>query len=116
MAAEETAILNRIRLAAHLYGVVLLKNVRGNFRTMDGKRVVAAGLSAKGSSDLIGWRTVTITPDMVGTQIAQLVAIEVKTATGRCTKEQEDFLNNVRKSGGIGAVMRTEAEWEQIIC
>lgn len=42
-------------------GVVLVKNVRGNFRTMDGKRIVAAGLSAKGSSDLIGWRTITIT-------------------------------------------------------
>lgn len=115
MAAEESAILNKIRLAASRCGVVLLKNVRGNFRTMDGKRIVAAGLSAKGSSDLIGWRTVTITPDMVGTEIAQFVAIEVKTATGRCSAEQDHFLANVRKSGGIGEVMRSEVEWERIL-
>ncbi len=32
------------------------------------------------SSDLIGWRTVTVTPDMVGRQLAVFVSREVKAA------------------------------------
>ncbi|MEO5375642.1 MAG: VRR-NUC domain-containing protein [Alphaproteobacteria bacterium] len=71
----------------------------------DGSRVVY-GL-CPGSSDLIGFRTVTVTPDLVGRQLAQFVAIEVKTATGRVSPEQRRFLDAVERAGGLAAVVRS---------
>jgi hypothetical protein len=60
-----------------------------------------------GSSDLIGWRTVTITPEMVGQQVAVFTSIEVKTATGRVKPEQKLWLDKVQAAGGIAGVARS---------
>jgi hypothetical protein len=48
--------------------------------------------SARGSADLIGYRSITITPDMVGQQVAVFASIEVKTPTGRIRPEQQQWL------------------------
>lgn len=68
-----------------------------------------AGLCA-GSSDLIGWTTTTITPEMIGINVAVFTAIEVKTTTGRVSDAQRIFLENVRAAGGIARVVRSDAE------
>jgi hypothetical protein len=60
-----------------------------------------------GSSDLIGWRTVTITPEMVGQQVAVFTSIEVKTPTGRVKPEQQQWLDAVLSAGGIAGVARS---------
>jgi hypothetical protein len=60
-----------------------------------------------GSSDLIGWRTVTITPEMVGQQVAVFTSIEVKTPTGRLRPEQKLWLDAVQAAGGIAGVARS---------
>ena len=65
-----------------------------------------------GSSDLIGFRTVIITPDMIGQRIAQFVAIETKGPTGRATKDQKNFLRVVDESGGIAVLARNIADVE----
>jgi hypothetical protein len=69
-------------------------------------RPLHAGL-CDGSSDLIGWRTVEVTPDMVGQRLAVFAAIEVKSATGRPTPEQTAFLAAVRDAGGVACVARS---------
>ena len=69
-------------------------------------RPLHAGLCT-GSSDLIGWRSVEITPDMVGQAVAVFVALEVKSAAGRPTFEQRRFIDAVRAAGGIAAVVRS---------
>ena len=63
-----------------------------------------------GSSDLIGFRTVVVTPDMVGKPIAQFVAIETKGPAGRATKDQKNFLRVVDESGGIAVLARNIAD------
>lgn len=68
-----------------------------------------------GSSDLIGWTRLTITSDMVGNQAAIFTALELKTGDLKTTKEQEAFINTVRKMGGIAAVVRSETEIEGVI-
>lgn len=82
--------------------------------TLDFPRPLHAGLCA-GSSDLIGWQTITITPEMVGKQIAVFTAIEVKTATGKPTPEQLNFIEIVRKSGGIAGISTDPESAKKII-
>lgn len=86
----------------------VLKQEGGTFHIVNGRRV-DYGLCV-GSSDLIGWRTITITPDMVGKQIARFMALEVKTQTGKATAEQINFIQAVRKAGGISGVVRSTDE------
>lgn len=71
-------------------------------------------LAAEGVSDLLGWTTVEITADMVGTKVAVLTAVEVKDR-GKPTPEQLSFLHLVRRSGGRGGVARSVAEAGAII-
>ena len=66
-------------------------------------RPLHAGL-CKGSSDLIGWRSITITQDMVGEKVAVFCAVEVKDGRGRPTKEQVHFINTLIGAGGLGCV------------
>ncbi len=68
-------------------------------------RTVKAGLIT-GASDLIGWRTVTVTPDMVGKRVALFVACEVKTEKCVTSEEQAQFIDQVFKAGGIGMIAR----------
>ncbi len=63
-----------------------------------------------GSSDLIGWTTRTVTPDMVGQRVAIFTAIEVKTLTGQPTDQQSHFLETVHRAGGIAFIARSEAD------
>lgn len=70
---------------------------------------------AKGSSDLIGLRKVTITPDMVGQEIGVFCAVEVKSAKGRPTSEQKQFIACVQKFGGLAGVARSVDEAASII-
>jgi hypothetical protein len=77
-------------------------------------RPLHAGL-IKGSSDLIGWKPITVTPDMVGKKIAIFTAVEVKTKIGRASKEQLIFIENVKKDGGISGIARTPAEAVSLI-
>jgi len=69
-------------------------------------RTIRYGL-LKGSSDLIGWRRLEITPEMVGQHIAQFVGVEVKTATGRLRPEQKMWLEMVNEAGGKAIVARS---------
>jgi len=64
----------------------------------------------KGSADLIGWRSVTITPEMVGQQVAVFTSIEVKSSSGRVKPEQQQWLNAVQAAGGIAGVARSVGE------
>jgi dihydroxyacid dehydratase/phosphogluconate dehydratase len=62
---------------------------------------------ARGSADLIGYRTITITPEMVGQQVAVFTSIEVKTPTGRIRPEQRAWMETVQAAGGIAGVARS---------
>ena len=101
----EQQIQQQIRLACSRGPVRLFRNNTGTLRDQHG-RPVQFGL-AKGSADLIGWTTRTITPDMVGQQVAVFTSVEVKTATGRLRPEQRVWLDAVQSAGGIAGVVRS---------
>jgi hypothetical protein len=93
--------------------VRLYRNNTGTLYDRQG-RPVAFGL-AKGSADLIGWTTRTITPDMVGQQVAVFTSLEVKTPTGRVSPEQRQWLEAVQAAGGIAGVVRSVEEAEALL-
>jgi VRR-NUC domain len=69
----------------------------------------------KGSSDLVGWTSVVITPDMVGQRVAVFSAVECKTAKGRASAEQTNFINAVIQAGGRAGVARSSEEALRIL-
>lgn len=118
---RESVILRRIMLALGRGMTRVFRNNcgvawQGDARKLsDGSvlirnpRRVVYGL-APGSSDLIGWRQVIVTPQMVGQRLAQFVALEVKTGKGRAQQHQRNFVEQVQQAGGIAAVVRDEAQ------
>jgi hypothetical protein len=104
---SETDLQQRIRLAlGQRPDVRLFRNNTGTLPDPRTGRPVQFGL-ARGSADLIGYRTVTITPDMVGQQVAVFTSIEVKTPTGRIRPEQNNWLQTIKRAGGIAAIVRS---------
>jgi hypothetical protein len=117
---NETIILQRIRLAASkIPGVRLFRNNVGKawmgtvikqtpeMVVLKNPRFVQFGLQV-GSGDLIGWKPVTITPDMVGQKLAVFVSLECKTETGKAKPEQINWMQQVAAAGGIASVVRSE--------
>lgn len=107
VANAETDLQQRIRLALGTQpDLRIFRNQVGSLPDPRTGRLVTFGL-ARGSADLIGWRTITITPDMVGRRIAVFTSIEVKTPTGRLTPAQHAWLGAARAAGGIAGVARS---------
>lgn len=102
---REATILRDVMRELGTGSVRLFRNNVG-FAIGDHGQGIHYGLCV-GSSDLIGWRTVEITPDMVGRRLAVFVAVEVKSPGGKLTMEQANFLNAVREAGGIGVEARS---------
>ena len=111
--ASEQSIQQHIRIACSTGDTRLSRNNTGTLRDQHG-RPVQFGL-ARGSADLIGYRTITITPDMVGQQVAVFASIEVKTPTGRIRPEQQQWLDAVQAAGGIAGVARSVEDAEQLL-
>lgn len=62
---------------------------------------------AVGSSDLIGWITQH--------GIARFLALEVKTKSGSATPAQENFVAQVKASGGIAGIVRSVDDVEKLL-
>lgn len=110
---SEQHIQQHIRLACSTGPVRLFRNNTGVLRDANG-RPVQFGL-CKGSADLIGWTTRTITAEMVGQQVAVFTSIEVKTLTGRVRAEQNAWLDAVLQAGGIAGIARSVADAEALL-
>ena len=78
----------------------LFRNNVGLFTTYGGG-VIRTGLG-KGSSDIIGWTSVIVEPDMLGKRVAVFTACEVKRPGKKLTDSQKNFLFRVQEVGGIG--------------
>lgn len=69
----------------------------------------------EGFADLFGMIPVQITPEMVGQTVAIVVAIEVKSAKGRVTDKQQNFITRVKLAGGRAGVARSVEDACRII-
>jgi hypothetical protein len=110
---SEQSIQQHIRIACSTGNTRLFRNNTGTLKDANG-RPVQFGL-CKGSADLIGWKRVTVTEDMVGSTVAVFLSIEVKTATGRLRPEQQQWLDAVQSAGGIAGVARSVGDAERLL-
>ena len=69
-------------------------------------RPLHAGLCV-GSSDLIGYRQVD--------GVAQFVALEVKSPTGRPTAQQTQFLDHITSAGGCAGIVRSVEDAQSLL-
>lgn len=77
---------------------------------------MANGKPLVGTSDLIGWTMVTITPDMIGQRVAVFTAIETKESGGGVRREkQKQFVANVTAAGGYAGFARNVVEARSLI-
>ena len=53
--------------------------------------------------------------DILGIRNGRLLAIEVKTPSGKVTQEQQQFIDRVNKEGGIAGVARSIADARAIL-
>ena len=83
----------------------LLDNSAGRVVLADA-RPVRFGL-CDGSADLIGWHTVG--------GIARFLAVEAKSATGRPSASQTNFLARVTEAGGIAGICRSVDDLETLL-
>lgn len=116
---RESEIQSRIRIAVAKLGAVLFRCNTGLAWTGEVTRInpttiliknarpFHAGLT-RGGSDLIGWNSVIVTEAMVGRKIAVFSAVECKNPHGRITAEQENFLDQLNRAGGIAVIARSE--------
>jgi len=115
VANAETTLQQQIRLALGTRSDLrLFRNQVGQLPDPRTGRPVQFGL-ARGSADLIGWRTITITPDMVGQRVAVFTSIEVKTPTGRIRPDQHAWLGAVQSAGGIAGIARSVTDAVTIV-
>lgn len=99
---EEHAIQNAIRIALSEYATVFRANV-GSGVTYDGRHF-DTGLP-KGFSDLFGFRH----------SDGKVFFIEVKAPSGRLSKDQIHFLEQMRKHGAVAGVARSVEDALKII-
>ena len=97
---KESDIKKSIMMEISRQGHKIFNNPVG----FDQERKIKYGLF-KGSSDLIGW-----------TNTGRFLAVEVKTPTGRLSKEQNKFLDEVNKSGGVGICARSVENVKEQLC
>lgn len=128
---KESNLMRLIMLAVGKAGVRVFRNNTGQawqgservFYEENGRRVlkmydprpIDAGL-VEGSSDLIGWTTVTVTPEMVGQKLAIFTAIEVKkNIKSVVSAKQLNFLTVIKNAGGIAGLARDPEEAARLV-
>lgn len=78
-------------------------------------RWINFGIPGQGGSDLIGFHSLTITPEMVGKRVAVFLAVECKSSKGKATPEQMAFIEFIKTAGGIAGVANSSESALKII-
>jgi VRR-NUC domain len=93
---------------------VTIKGVPTHYTILKDARPVHFGL-CEGSSDLIGWTEIIVTPEMIGKKICMFTALEVKTGSGRISEAQLNFLEVVKAAGGVAGIVTSDEEATKLV-
>lgn len=114
--SRESVIQSAIRILLGRLGMLFLRYQVGLFYTKDGRPVK---IGEVGVSDLIGAIPHTITESDVGKTIAVFTVFETKqvkdSTDAQRRASQGNFLRAVNRMGGIGAIVKSEADVEDVV-
>lgn len=115
-ASEEGANTFRNNVGGAWSGKKVSDYTKGGKRyaVIENPRWITFGLM-HGSGDTVGWKSVTITAEMIGRKIAQFLSIEFKTENGRPGKGQVEWHDAVHKAGGLSGFARCDDDVRRII-
>lgn len=124
---SESEIQQRIQLEGPENHCILLRNNSGALKDQQG-RLVRFGLGnvskahndLSKSSDLIGIKTIVITPEMVGKMVGVFTAVEVKAHGWKAPKgarelAQSNFIEWVKIRGGIAGFCQSVDDFKELI-
>lgn len=119
MVKSEHEIQNEIRVAigARQAATIFRANVgqawTGDVDSQNGGQVklinarrFSTGLP-NGFPDLFGFKSITVTPDMVGSKLAVFVFLEVKTPRGRASDVQKHMHEFLLQAGAVGGIAKS---------
>ena len=104
---EQSATLFRANVGEAWTGTLASSNL--NRVVIEDARRFRSGLPI-GFPDLFGFRTVTVTPEMVGKKLAVFAFLEGKKPGGRTSKAQEKMHAFLHEAGAVGGVARSAEE------
>lgn len=94
--------------------MMLWRNNRGQVELPSGARITY-GVGPNGASDWIGYKSIIVTPDMVGQRIAVFLAVEAKAPRGEPTDDQITFIDRINAAGGRAGIAHNAKQAEEII-
>lgn len=110
---QETILQNKIRIALSEHGIVLRLN---SGRFWQGKRVYSQEYK---QDVLINLRPVAGCPegtsDLLFVGANKIAFVEIKTEKGAVKKEQERFIEEIKKLGHRAGVVRSEIEARELV-
>ena len=109
MTQEETNVWRQAQLDLSPLGYRLFRNQRYKGQIVKNGVITKAWANCglcDGAGDLVGYKIIVITPEMVGMKVAQYVNLEAKTNTGYASDDQLFVNEQVRKDGGIAGIIR----------
>lgn len=104
----------RVNVGQAYVGDKIIKNPDRSIKIIN-PRMFNTGLP-KGFSDLLVITPIIITPEMINQQFARAGFLEIKTVTGRPTKDQLNFIEQMKKLGARAGVARSIEDVIQILC
>lgn len=102
---KESTVKDGAKALGDMHGVKLYNNAVGTFPNPRGG-YFRYGLGP-GTGDKIGFKSVVITPDMVGLTVAIFCSVELKATDGILKEHQREHLEEVNAAGGIAFVARS---------
>lgn len=125
---SESEIQQLIQIEGPYHNCQLQRNNSGALKNERGEmvRYGLGNISAKHnkqmkSSDLIGFTSVVITPEMVGKTVAIFTAVEVKSESVKINPKdetiiaQQNFINWVMRHGGIAGFAKSVDDFKVIL-
>lgn len=101
-------------LSDKMGSIKLFRNNVGIGLSIDKKRMIRYGL-CEGSGDFVGWKTIEITPEMVGNKIAIFTSVELKKPNkSKTTPKQLLWQQNVINAGGRAIIASRYDDFEMI--
>lgn len=125
---DESSLGQAIQIEAPFHHCQLLRNNSGAFQTAEGRWVFfgLGNISKKHSdriksSDYVGFRSVRITPEMVGTTVAVIVAVETKAPGWKRNiknareNAQDAFISWIKAAGGRAGFASSISDFRRIL-